>query len=67
MSIAERAWNLDREIEINEKELFGLATLILDLIEIHHDTCKEIEDFFKLNFKMLELRLERASLASTSP
>jgi len=62
MNIADRAWELDRQIERGEGEISHLIRTILDAIETSCEVVSEEKKFFELNARLFELRIERACL-----
>jgi hypothetical protein len=62
MNNADRAWDLDRQIEKSEGEISQLIRDILDAIEVSCDVVQEEKEFFELTAKLFELRIRRACL-----
>ena len=62
MNSADRAWELDRQIEKSEREISQLITTIMDAIEVSGDVMREERRFFELSARLFELRLQRACL-----
>lgn len=67
MNIADKAWQIDREIKNCEKEISRLIEIILDFIETGHDATEEEQVCFELNERLFDLRFERVSLPEVPP
>ena len=67
MNIADRAQELDFQINLSEERLSYLIFTILNGVEVSYDSSLEENEFFDLSRKLMDLRIQRACLPAVAP
>lgn len=67
MHIADQALELDFQIDLAEERISYLILTILNGVEVTYDSSSEENEFFDLNARLVELRIQRACLPAVAP